>query len=180
MDIFSYLQIMICIRDKQCVPIVTPKLIQGDNKQQIHKDILKKVFDMGHKNAFVFENELYLFRTLDDLTDNEIKTFVSTNNDWDILVLSKTDKPSIKLDNYNYIKKIEGTTFDESNVYIASARFAQKFDDPNATIETYLYDRPFLQSMTVPVPSGKYVAGRVTNISALKEGAIKYTWSELA
>ena len=181
MDIFSYLQIMICVRDKQCTPIVTPKLIQNDNKQQVHKDILKKIFDKGHQTAFVFENELYLLRSLDDLSNNEIKTFVTTNQDWDILVLSSIDKPLIKLDNFSYIKKLQDNkTFDESCVYIASARFLQKMDDPNANIETYVYDRPFLKNLTVPHPSGKYVVGQITNITALNQIEIKYTWSELA
>ena len=181
MDIFSYLQIMICIRDKQCAAIVTPKLIQNDNKQQVHKDVLKKVFEKGNKTAFVFENELYLLRSLDDLSNNEIKTFVSTNTDWDILILSEIDKPTIKLDNFNYIKKLQDDkTFNESYVYIASARFAQKMNDPNATIQTYVYDKPFLKNLSVEHSSNKYVVGEITNIKTLSEIEIKYTWSELA
>jgi hypothetical protein len=181
MDIFSYLEMMICIRDKQCAPIVTPKLVQNDNKQQVHKDVLKKVFDKGHKTVFIFENELYLLRGLDDLSNNEIKTFIGTNNDWDIMILSEIDKPTIKLDEFSYIKKLQDNkTFNESYVYIASARFAQKMNDPNATIETYVYDRPFLKNLTVDHPSNKYVIGEITNISSLNQVEIKYRWSELA
>lgn len=182
MDIFSYLQTMICIRDKQCTPIVTPKMVESSDKKQVHKKVLAKFFAQGSPVVFVFENELYLSRAIDDIANNEIKTFVTTNNTWDILVLSAVSDDIVKLpvDNYTFMKKLQDDkTFNESYIYIASARFAQKMNDPNASIETYVYDRPFVKNLTVDHSSNKFVIGQITNITELNQVEIKYTWSEV-
>ena len=173
---------MICIRDKQCTPIVTPKLIESNDKKQLHKNMLAKFFAQGSQVVFVFENELYLSRTLDDLTNNEIKTFVTTNKTWDVLILSVVPDDIVKLslDNYTFMKRIQDDKmFDESYIYIASARFAQKMNDPDASIETYVYDRPFVKNLKVEHSSNKYVVGEITNITKLNQVEIKYTWSEV-
>ena len=174
---------MICIRDKQCTPIVTPKLIESNDKKQVHKNILAKCFAQGSPVVFVFENELYLSRGLDDLTNNEIKTFVTTNDTWDILILSAVPDDIVKLsvDNYTFMKKLkDDKTFDESYIYIASARFGQKMNDPEAKLETYVYDRPFVKNLQLEHSSNKYVVGQISNITKLNQIEIKYTWSEVA
>ena len=183
MEIFSYLPVLVGIRNSDFTPIVAKGTVNSHNKEDIHKRLLIKLSNMGYPAAMVFENELFLLRDLGNITNNEIKTLLTTNNTWDIIILSPFTINSSPINGYNILRKIDDTsTFFYSNIYIASSRFMQKIKNNNLSIiESYIYTNPFLDNLSTN-PKHKqdlYTVGIVSNIDTLKEGEVKYSWNEL-
>lgn len=181
MDIFTYIPIIIGIRNDDFSPLITPKTIRENNKHTLHKRLLISLHNFhSYPCALIFENELYLTRNLADINNNEIKQFITTNTDWDVLVLSEINEPHTDVDGYDIVKKItNNTTLFDSHVYLVSARFMQKVKNNTLSdIQTYMYSLPFLSNVTSNCTSNKYTIGRITDISILRRQELKYRWSE--
>lgn len=184
MEIFSYLPVLVGIRNSDFTPIVAKGTVISNNKEDIHKRLLIKLSNMGYPAAMIFENELFLLRDLGNITNNEIKTLLTTNNTWDMIILSPfIISSSSPVNGFNILRKIDDTsTFFHSNIYIASSRLMQKIKNNNmSTIESYVYTDPFLDNLSTN-PTHKqnsYTVGIISNIETLKEGDVKYSWREL-
>lgn len=183
MDIFNYIPFVVAIRNEDFTPILTLKTVTDTDKINIHKRLLCTLAVLGAPCALVFENEIYLTRSLVDLMHNEIKTFVTTNMSWDIIILSEYHGFSTEnVSGYNFIEKIKDTTtFPHEQIYIASSRFMQKVQSNQlmTDIQVYTYNSPFVANLKTQCKSNKYSIGRITNITTLGDTEIKYKWNEI-
>lgn len=186
MDIFKYISIIIGIRNDDFTPLLTPRTVYENDRINLHKRVLKKLHNMSMQCALIFENEIYLKRSLADINNNEIKTFVQTNSDWDILIISELKTPIqlTDVDGYNLIKQItQQNDFANfyPNIYIVSSNFMTKVvnNQPTDNINIYVYTTPFLENLHTNCKKKKYTVGAVTNISILQTVEVKYIWREL-
>ena len=181
MDIFSYLPVIVGVRAKDFTPVLATPTVSND-LESIHKQLLIKLHSQGYPCALVFQNELYLMRNLLDINNNEIKTFLTSTPDWDILIVSPFTAQSFLVPGFEYIEKVDNTSdFFYSEIYIASEKFMEKIKTNNITnIQTYVYTRPFLQDVDSKSSSHTYTVGRITDIIYLRAQEIKYKWNEYA
>lgn len=186
MDILKYIPIIVGIRNHDFTTLITPQTITDNDLCNIHKRVIKKFHDINMPCGLIFENEIYLTRNLANINNNEIKTFVQTNSDWDILVISdlKTATTLNAVDGYSRIKQItEKNNFSNyyNHIYIVSARFMTKVvnDESTDNINLYVYTAPFLDNLKTKSKVNKYTIGEVTDISILNAIQVKYTWREL-
>ena len=179
---------LVGVRSDDFTPLLTRKTIEESESVNVHKRLLSKVGELGVPCVLVFENEIYLTRSLADVNNNEIKHLVMTNTDWDILILNKlSTNLQVTLSDvagYNLIKKIDQPCqFDKvcDRVYIASARVMEKIKLGESVdyLSVYVYTNPFINNLISKSASNKYSVGVVTNISVLRPVEIKYTWTEL-
>jgi hypothetical protein len=182
MDIFNYLPVIVGIKNSDFTPILTKATINSSTKQDIHKRLLSDLAVKNYPVAMVFENELFLLRSLGNINNNEIRDFIRTDNSWDIVILSPFTGSSSVVNGYNIIRKVNDTsTFFNSQIYIASSRFMQKIKNNNYnSIETYVYIDSFIDNIsTTPVhKSTLYTLGVISNISIISLKEIKYSWNE--
>lgn len=181
MSLFSYISLIVGIRDDEVSHIVTPNTIYENNPQNVHKKLLAKLADDGINNVLVFENELLLTRQLGDINNNEIETFMAANNTWDLLLLSPfTSVNSVKESGYTLISKVsDTTTFYSSNIYIASHRFMTKLKNNDlSSIQTYKYDSPFLNHIQNRFNHNKFTIGKISIITSLTVRDLKYKWND--
>lgn len=78
------------------------------------------------------------------------------------------------------------TTFYHSCVYFASARFMYKNKINNLSdIQTYVYTNPFLRNMPhfsnepIPIETGDYTIGKLSNIQIFALDNIRYKWESI-
>lgn len=179
-NIFTYVPIMTGIINDLFSHFKTKNTITDTNIKNIHKRLLSKLYDNNVPCALIFENELSLTRNIADVNNNEIKNFVSTNTDWDILYVSTVNESSIPIDGFTLIQKLNNTaTYDNNAVYLASARFMAKCKNNDLTVlNVYKYTKPFITNLIIPVSSNKYTIGKVNHIFKLQESTLKYSWAE--
>ena len=179
MDIFSYIPVIVGVRAKDFTPVLTRATVTGD-LESVHKRLLTKLHSQGYPCAMVFQNELYLMRSLQDLNNNEIKTFLMTNPAWDVLILSPFVAQANAVPGMQFIQKVDNSSdFFCGEIYIASERFMEKVTTNNmGDIQTYVYTKPFLQDMDSTSSSQDYTIGHISNIIHLRPQDIKYTWNE--
>jgi hypothetical protein len=180
MDIFKYIPIIVGVRAKDFITVISTKKVV-DTLENVHKRLLVKLRKQGYSCALVFQNELYLLRNLQDLNNNEIKTFISTVPNWDVLIMSSLTSSFIDVPGFEFIKKLENNTdFFSNEIYIVSERFMQKIEDEALwNINTYIYTKPFLQDLDSRYSHSnvnEYTIGRITNINHMSAGELKYQW----
>lgn len=178
-EIMKYITGMYCVRDDKFNALKNLSEFIATNLTDIHKKIIEKAHDNGNANAMIFQNELFFIRKLGDVNNNEVKTFLGTNQTWDVLILnSRKDLPLIPLDGYSHVHRVNTTTFNINRVYLVSNRFMQKVKNNDLTnVETYYYDDPFIDGIATNVDAKKVIAGKVESIQRLSNEQIKYTWS---
>lgn len=177
MDIFKYIPIIVGVRAKDFSPVLSTKKIIG-TLENVHKRLLIKLHKQGYSCALVFQNELYLLRNLQDINNNEIKTFISSVPNWDILIMSPLNSNSYEVPGFQFIRKLDNNTdFFSEEIYIVSERFMKKVEDEALwNINTYIYTKPFLQDLDSHVKSNEYTIGRITDINHMSQGELKYKW----
>ncbi len=179
--LFPYLSLIVGIRDDEVSHIVTPNTIHEINPQEVHKKLLAKLANDGISTVLVFENELYLTRDLGDVNNNEIATFIATNNTWDLLILSPfSSYRTLKESGYTLISKLlDTTTFNSNSIYIASNRFMNKVKNNDLSfIQTYKYDSPFLNHIQNKFTHNKFTIGKISDINTLSVRDFKYKWND--
>lgn len=179
-NIFTYVPIMTGIINDLFSHFKTQNTITDNNIKNIHTRLLSKLYDNNIPCALIFENELSLTRNIADVNNNEIKSFVETNTDWDILYVSNVNKLSTKISGFTFIEKInDNTTYDNNAVYLASSRFMAKAKNNDmAVLNVYKYNKPFITNLIIPVTSNKYTIGKINHIFKLQESTLKYSWTE--
>ena len=179
MDIFSYIPVIIGVRAKDFSPVFTTTKVE-DDLENVHKRLLMKLHQQGYPCALVFQNELYLMRNLLDINNNEIKTFVTSNPNWDVLIMSPFSAESLEVPGFEYIRKVDNNSdFFFGEIYIASEKFMKKIKDNELwNINTYMYTQPFMQDLDSSHASNEYTIGRIIDIDHIKAGEIKYRWSD--
>ena len=186
--ISQYIDGIFSIKDSSDSVYTDALSITAPNSQTVHKMLLSYVVNKPTvHNILVFDNELLLSRPLENVADNEIKTFLDTFPPiWDLLILSPysgTDLEDVPA--YNIIKKATSmTTFhDGEYVYIASKQLMWKIYDASAVLNTYVYTRPFLSSSVKSIEpiTDKYLIAEVLGIiSAVADPPkISYEWRAL-
>lgn len=180
MDLFSYLPIIIAIRNDDFSHIHTPNTIVSNDKHDIHLRVLKKLADLPYPVAAVFENEIYITRHLANLSNNDMKNFLLTNPTWDILVVEAyTEAPSTPVEGYTLIEKVNDNIFRSDKVYIVSSRMMQKAKNNNLTdLQIYKYTSPFIENVESHPKTNKYTVSRVVGITLLDTAEVKYKWAE--
>lgn len=187
--ISQYIDGIFSIKDSSDSVYTDALSITAPNSQTVHKMLLSYVVNKPTvHNILVFDNELLLSRPLENVADNEIKTFLDTFPPiWDLLILSPysgTDLEDVPA--YNIIKKATSmTTFhDGEYVYIASKQLMWKIYDASAVLNTYVYTRPFLSSSVKSIEpiTDKYLIAEVLGIiSAVADPPkISYEWRSLS
>jgi hypothetical protein len=178
-EIFQYINAIYSVRDAEYNPVHDSRIITTDNLTSVHTRLIKTAYDAGNTNALIFDNELYFTRDLADVNNNEIKQFLMTNPTWDVLIFNPRD--NLPLETYGsfvHVHKVTSDTFNIDRVYLISRRFMQKVKDNITTgIETYYYDNTFVDSMPSKDSLYKVIVGKLTNISVLQNGEIKYNWT---
>ena len=177
MDIFGYIPIIMGVRAKDFSPVISTKKIAGD-LESIHKKLLVKLKKQGYPCALVFQNELYLMRDLLDINNNEIKTFLTTVPNWDVLIMSPFDANTFEVPGFQYIRKVDNDNeFFCGEIYIASEKFMKKVEDDAVwNINTYIYTTPFMQDLDSISTANEYTLGRIVDIDHIRAGEIKYKW----
>jgi hypothetical protein len=186
--ISQYVDGIFSIKDSSDSVYTDALSITSSDSQTVHKILLSYVVNKPNvNNILVFDNELLLSRPLENVADNEIKTFLDTFPPvWDLLILSPyagTDLEDIPA--YNIIKKATSmTTFHNGEyVYIASKQLMWKIYDTSAILNTYVYTRPFLSSSlksTEPITDKYLIAEVMGIITASSDPAkISYEWRAL-
>ena len=181
MSLFSYISLIVGIRDDEVSHIVTPNTIYESNPQNVHKKLLAKLADDGVNSILVFENELLLTRPMGDINNNEIETFMAANNTWDLILLSPFNlAKSTKEPGYTLMSKVlDTTTFYSSYIYLASHRFMTKLKNNDlSSIQTYKYDSPFLNHIQNKFNHNKFTIGKISNIVSLTVRDLKYKWND--
>lgn len=183
-NILSYIPSIFCIRNDKFVPFRTSGAVPT-NLLACHKNILTYCFDKGLQAAMIFENELSMLRDLEDINNNEIKTFLQSNTDWDMLIIGVneiTDCSPVK--GYSRISVLNNTNkFITSYVYIASRRLMDKIKrNDRSEVKTYVYSPSFLTNMKdVDSSSLKaYLFGEVTNINIANTEKVSYNWHAIS
>jgi len=184
MDLFTYIPIVIAIRQDEFTPLVPSNSITAVNKIDVHKRVLAKLYDENYAAASIFENELFVTRPLNDINNNELKTFMLSNNDWDIIVVSNFDEVSSTLIPWiSLVEKANTNEFPYEKVYIASSRMMLKAKQNDlSNIQVYKYTSPFFDVVKLPIRKiknheHKYTISKVQNINVLDTSEVKYTWS---
>lgn len=178
-NIFTYVPIILGIINDVHSHFKTRNTITDNNIKNIHTRLLSKLYDNNIPCALIYENELSLTRNIADVNNNEIKNFVSTNVDWDILYIGNISEPSTAIDGYSFIEKLSTTQYDNHVVYLASSRLMEKAKNNNlTTLNVYKYNSPFITNLILPVQSNRYTIGRVNHIFKLQANTIKYSWVE--
>jgi hypothetical protein len=178
--IFDYLSAIYGIRNTKNTPFIASQYKIQKSLVNVHLDILKYSYDHSASTALIYENELSLIRDLEDVTNNEIKQFMMTNPDWDILIIGLNEIVNKTLQNgYTRIYKVnDSTTFYSQYAYIASRRFMQKAKTNNlASLNTYLYTPTFAKNLGNTSTSNIYTVGLATNILLADSINMKYTWT---
>jgi len=186
--ISQYLDGIYSIKDSSDSVFTDALAITAPNSQTVHKMLLSYLVTkpIVH-NVLVFDNELLLSRPLENVADNEIKTFLDTFPPiWDILIISPYTGTDLEdVPEYNIIKKATTmTTFhDGEYVYIASKQLMWKIYDTSAVLNTYVYTRPFLSSSiksTNPI-TDKYLIAEVMGIitASANPPKLSYEWREI-
>jgi hypothetical protein len=181
MELFEYIPVIIGIRNDDFSPLITPRTITENNKRNLHVRVLSKLRNDGYPCGLVFQNELYVTRSLRDLTNNEIHRLITTNTTWDMIILSDCPNTSLQaVPGYEILKKSADTsTFKYTSIYLASARLMEKAHLGNLTdLQVYVYSDPFLANIETSCKSNKYTVGRVTNIKLLGIQDVKYAWHD--
>lgn len=179
--LFPYISLIVGIRDDEVSHIVTPQTVHVNNPQEVHKKLLAKLADEGTNTVLVFENELYLMRSLGDINNNEISTFIAANNTWDLLILSPfSNYRTVKEPGYTLISKLlDTTTFNSDSIYIASHRFMTKVKNNDISyIQTYKYDSPFLNHIQNKFTHNKFTVGKISEVNTLSTRDFKYKWTD--
>ena len=182
MQMFVYLNGIYAIRNSGFSPVIDNRAIVASSSLAVHEQLLRFLHDTSAKNAMIYENEIVLLRDLGNITDNEIKKFLTSTIEWDILVISPYHVDDLNdVSEYSIVKKASSTVFDPAYVYIASEQFMQKvknYDIANTNI--YVYTNPFLDSITHANISNKYIVGKVVGITELASDEAHYEWQEIA
>jgi hypothetical protein len=176
---FNYLSGIFGIRSDGNVPFISNNLKIEKPIHNIHIDVLKYCYDYGYTTALVYENEISLTRDLEDIENNEIRTFMMSNNDWDILIIGLNDIPFTSLVNgYTRVFKVnDNSTFYSEYAYIASRRFMQKAKTGNMNaLNTYLYAPTFFKNIGNEAKSNIHIVGAATNVIIADKIKAKYTW----
>jgi hypothetical protein len=182
MDILNYIPVIISLRSQKFTPFKANNPVVNNDKKEVHKAVLRRLNQEDYPVAMIYENELTLSRSLEDVSNNEIKAFVTQNQDWDILILSACNLPSSLVDGYSRIEKVstsQGFEYDFENIYIVSKRFMQKVQNNDlSNIELYLYNSPFLTYPKMGPEVSTFVMGKTENINEVSMRKISYTWKE--
>jgi len=178
MSVLSLIPYVFSIRDASYSHIDAGNSILSSNVADVHKQLLSSLADKSIPLALVFQNELVFSRNLEDINNNEIKTFLETNADWDLLILGTYSQNDTHLvDGFTRIFKIDNTTqFQNELVYIASARFMNKIKNNETSFVKYLYTPSFIQNINIPMTTQHYVISKVENVLNLTGGNLKYIW----
>lgn len=185
-NIFNYIPEIYCIRTKKYLPFAS-KYIQSSSLFNLHKQLLSNLADQNVHACMVFENEIYLIRELLDVNNNEIKDFIMTNTDWDMLIIGQNNIQDITpVQNFSRIFKFnDSTQLLTSYVYIASYRLLNKIKNNNRSdLSTYIYSPTFIsnieQSSSSTVKnSDHYMIGHVTDITSANMETVKYKWTPI-
>jgi hypothetical protein len=180
-SIFGYISSIYSVRDKKSVPFYSPAGAVFDTLDNVHKSVLKHSYDKGDASAMIFENEMSLTRNLEDVNNNEIKTFLITNTDWDILILGQNNLPNVELvEGFTRIYKLNDSSYNTRYIYIASRRFMQKIKNGDiSSISTYVYKPTFITNFAIDVNANVYQVGLITDIMYANVLDVKYKWSPL-
>jgi hypothetical protein len=180
--IFDYLSGLFCIRSSGNTPFIATQFKLSKPLRNVHLDVLKYCYDNGYSTALIYENELSIIRDLEDINNNEIKNFMLSNTDWDIMLIGVNEIPYTSLVNgYTRVFKVnDASTFYSNYVYIASRRFMQKAKTNNLTsINTYLYRPTFITNIGNIPKASVYTVGTVTDIIEVDDSMLKYKWTPL-
>jgi hypothetical protein len=177
--IFNYLSSIHSIRNINNTPLAPSQFIISKPLPDIHFDLFKYTYDQGDNTTLIYENEVTLIRNLEDISNNEIRTLILTNNDWDIIIVGDNNIDNKTLqDGYKYIYKVNDNVFHSQFAYIASRRFMQKVKNNDiSTINTYLYTPTFLTTVSVPSTSTQHIIGTVLLINHADTLHFNYHWS---
>ena len=178
-EIFQYINAIYCVRDAEYIPVHDSRIIETSDLVDVHKSLISKAYDEGNTNALIFNNELYFTRDLADLNNNEIKEFLMTNNTWDVLILNSHKNLTLEtLESYTYLHKVMSNDFNIDKVYLISRQFMQKVKNNDITnVSTYYYTNTFVDSMPSKDSNFSVIVGKLTDVSILKNGEIKYHWT---
>jgi hypothetical protein len=183
---FQYLGGIFAVRNTGSLAIVDSRAVTASDAATIHKMLLTDLYHVGtYNNAMIHENEISLLRNLGNITDNEIKKFLGTFTNWDVLILSVYSVSDlIDVPGYTTVKKSSSaTTFYHNYVYIASKQFMQKAAANDFTnLQTYIYTNPFLETFSnknAPV-TDKYIVSQVVGLDNLDSTEAHYKWREIS
>lgn len=181
MDLFSYLPIVVAIRTDDFSHLHTTKTITETDPLNIHIKLLSKLHDDNFSAAAIFENEIYVTRQLHDISNNDMKTFLLTNTDWDMLIVSDyPETTSTPIEGLTLVAKAQDTTFRHDKVYLASSRMMLKAKNNDLTnLQIYKYTSPFIEHVNYVGKSNNYTVCRVTGINLLDTSDVKYKWIEM-
>lgn len=177
---FHYLDGIFAIRNSNFSVFNDGNTISANSTISVHELLLSNLSNKSKKNALVFNNEISLLRELGNISDNEIKVFLSTFTNWDLLVLSPykgTDLVGVP--NYSVVKKANNlVTFTDKYVYIASSQFMKKVKDNDIdNIQTYIYTNPFLEAIySNSSNTDKYIVSQVTELNNATSTNVSYKW----
>jgi hypothetical protein len=180
---FSYLDGIYAVRNSTFARINDPRTVIADSPLSVHKLLLTSL-NKSAKNALIYNNEISLVRELGDISDNEIKMFLSTFNDWDILVLSPyKDSDLVDVPDYTIVKKAkESLDFSDKHIYIASKQFMTKVENNNISdLKVYVYSNPFLKLMyeNAVSSSDKYLVSQVIELDSASATRLAYKWQPI-
>ncbi len=179
MDIFSYIPVIYSVRIQKFTPFKARNPI-SNTRENVHKTLASYMFDNNVPCAMIYDNELTVLRNIGDVNNNEIKSFITTNNIWDVLILSKCSEPSALVENFNLIEKLDNeTNFKFNYVYLISNRFMQKIKNNDLTnIKIYKYNQPFLEYANMTDSTNVFTIGKVEQIKNISSEKLSYTWKE--
>lgn len=182
MSVLSIIPYVFSIRDASYSHIDAGNNIDASSVVDVHKQLLSTLANKSIPLALVFQNELLFSRNLEDINNNEIKSFLETNSDWDILILGKYSQNDVTVvDGFSRIYRIANTSqFQNELVYIASARFMNKIKNNESSFVKYVYSPSFIENIQVPMTTHNYVISKIDNVIKATGGNLKYVWSTYA
>jgi hypothetical protein len=179
MSMFEYLNGVFCIRDSKFYVIHDAYTVNETDPKAVHLKLLNKLYWNNVNAVMVYENELIVRRRLGDITNNEIKNFMTSNSDWDVILLSPFTGLSYPIEGYSILQQVNSNQFDMSSVYIVSRRGMAKLINNMSNLNIFVYLDNFLDNMkSAPADQHHYTVGQITNIGHLERNDAKYTWVE--
>jgi hypothetical protein len=181
--IFDYLDAIFSIQIVEKLKMIYKRAILNESLDLVHLDLLKYCNLQNYNNAFIFTNQISLISDVEEVTNNEIISFIKSNIDWDILVIGINGLTNTTLlDGYTRIYKLNNdtTTFYSEYGYIASKQFMEKVANNNLEIiNTYVLQPTFLNITSAQSISDRYIVTKASNLSITEEKNILYMWSEI-
>lgn len=194
MDLFQYIDSIMCIKylvQEHFTNSSFTTSLMNMSLEQVHAQIARYAHTNPRLNVvLVFDNDVQLMKNLTGsdinlLVNNECKSFMTTNTDWDLIVIDDLPDASAYnptlVDGYNYVFKLDNS-IRFPNVYqfpyIMSRRFINKVVANDMTSLNVYYYQPAILRRFKPfsLPNPIYTIGVITRLYMLTSSTLKYKW----